>query len=98
MPSTTEKQKRFFGAVMGVKKGQKGVSGAAKKAAKEMTKKEIKKYLKVKENKITFANFFNLFEAKLKQRLDPKCWKGYRKVGTKKKGNKIVNDCRPIKK
>lgn len=46
MPSKTEKQKKFFGAVMGAKKGQKGVTGAAKKVAKEMPKKEIKKYLK----------------------------------------------------
>lgn len=46
MPAKTEKQKRFFGAVMGAKKGQKGVTGAAKEAAKEMPKKEIKKFLK----------------------------------------------------
>jgi len=25
------------------------------------------------------------------------CWTGYRKVGLKKKGGKMVNDCRPIK-
>jgi hypothetical protein len=49
MPSKSEKQKKFFGAVMGVKKGQKGVTGAAKKAAKDMPEKEIKKFLK-KEN------------------------------------------------
>lgn len=46
MPAKSEKQRRFFGAVMGAKEGQKGVSGEAKKVAKEMTKKEIKKYLK----------------------------------------------------
>lgn len=46
MPSTSEKQKKFFGAVMGAKKGQKNVSGKAKKVAKEMPKKEIKKFLK----------------------------------------------------
>jgi len=28
-----------------------------------------------------------------KQRLDPKCWKGYRKQGTKIKGDKRVNNC-----
>ena len=28
-----------------------------------------------------------------KQRLDPKCWKGYRKQGTKMKGNTRVNNC-----
>jgi len=27
-----------------------------------------------------------------------KCWTGYRKVGLKKKGDKMVNDCRPVKK
>ena len=28
-----------------------------------------------------------------KQRLDPKCWKGYRKDGTKMKDGKRVNNC-----
>ena len=46
MPAKSEKQRKFFGAVMGAKKGQKGVKGAAKKVAKEMPKKEIKKFLK----------------------------------------------------
>ena len=46
MPAKSEKQKKFFGAVMGAKKGQKGVTGAAKKVAKEMPKKEVKKFLK----------------------------------------------------
>ncbi len=49
MPSKTEKQKKFFGAVMGAKKGEKGVSGEAKKVAKEMPKKEIKKFLKTEK-------------------------------------------------
>jgi hypothetical protein len=33
-----------------------------------------------------------------KTRLDPKCWKGYRKAGTKMKGDVRVNNCVPIKK
>lgn len=49
MPATSEKQKRFFGAVMGAKEGQKGVSGAAKKAAKGMSKKQIKHFLHTSE-------------------------------------------------
>jgi hypothetical protein len=49
MPSKTEKQKRFFGAVMGAKKGQKKVSGEAKKVAKEMPKKKIEEFLKTKD-------------------------------------------------
>ena len=28
-----------------------------------------------------------------KQRLDPKCWKGYKKQGTKVKGGTRVNNC-----
>jgi len=46
MPAKSEKQRKFFGAVMSAKKGQKDISGAAKKVAKEMPKKEIKKFLK----------------------------------------------------
>jgi len=46
MPAKTEKQKKFFGAVMGAKKGQDNVSGEAKKVAKKLPKKEIKKFLK----------------------------------------------------
>jgi LysM repeat protein len=32
-----------------------------------------------------------------KQRLDPKCWTGYKKQGTKMKGNTRVNNCVPVK-
>ena len=42
------------------------------------------------------SNFDKLYE-KTKQRLDDKCWKGYRKQGTKKKGDTIVNNCVKIK-
>jgi hypothetical protein len=34
-------------------------------------------------------------EEKTKQRLDPSCWKGYHKAGTKMKGNTRVNNCVP---
>ena len=33
-----------------------------------------------------------------KQRLDAKCWKGYKKQGTKMKGDTRVNNCVKIKK
>lgn len=32
-------------------------------------------------------------EGKKKSRLDPKCWSGYKKAGTKMKGDTRVNDC-----
>jgi hypothetical protein len=34
----------------------------------------------------------------VKQRLDPKCWKGKHKEGTKIKGGVRVNNCVPNKK
>jgi hypothetical protein len=35
--------------------------------------------------------------AEEKQRLDPSCWKGYKKQGTKMKGDTRVNNCVPVK-
>jgi hypothetical protein len=35
-------------------------------------------------------------EREEKQRLDPSCWKGYRKQGTKMKGGVRVNNCVPV--
>ena len=35
-------------------------------------------------------------ENEAKQRLDPSCWKGYRKAGTKMKGGVRVNNCVPV--
>jgi hypothetical protein len=46
MPAKSEKQRKFFGAVMSAKKGKKSVSGAAKEAAKSMSKETIKDFLK----------------------------------------------------
>ena len=43
-----------------------------------------------------YLNDQNLDEEK--RRLDPKCWKGYRKQGTKMKGDVRVNNCVKIKK
>jgi hypothetical protein len=58
MPAKSEKQKRFFGAVMGAKKGQKGVKGPAKKAAKGMTKKQIGDFLKTEQ---LFAEYYKKY-------------------------------------
>lgn len=49
MPSTSKKQQKFFGAVMGAKTGKSNVSGAAKAAAKGMTKSQISDFLKLKK-------------------------------------------------
>ena len=42
---------------------------------------------------MNFKQYYNLQEKKEKRRLDPKCWKGYRKAGTKMKGGVRVNRC-----
>ena len=43
------------------------------------------------------ANAYKFFTDKRQKHLrnvqEKACWKGYKKVGTKKKGDKIVNDC-----
>ena len=46
---------------------------------------------------MNFKEYYNLQEKKEKRRLDPKCWKGYRKSGTKMKGGTRVNNCVKIK-
>ena len=66
MPAKSEKQRKFFGAVMGAKKHQKGVKGAAKKVAKDMPEKEIKKFLK-KESYEAGEMFDELFETFMSQ-------------------------------
>ena len=48
MPSSTERQRRFFGAVMAAKKGKKGVGSKAREAAKGMSEGTIKDFLKKK--------------------------------------------------
>ena len=43
------------------------------------------------------AGYDLITEKKTKQRLDPKCWTGYKKQGTKIKGGVRVNNCVPKK-
>lgn len=66
MPAKSEKQRKFFGAAMGAKKHQKGVKGAAKKVAKQMPEKEIKKFLK-KESYEAGEMFEEIFETFMQQ-------------------------------
>lgn len=44
---------------------------------------------------ISKAEDYSIEEKKTKQRLDPKCWDGYKKQGTKMKGGVRVNNCVP---
>jgi hypothetical protein len=50
MPAVSKKQERFFRVVAAAKEGKKGISKKAKDVAKQMSKKDIKKYTKAKKN------------------------------------------------
>mgnify|MGYP000941689774 FL=1 len=54
MPAKSEKQRRFMGAVMSAKKGNKKVKGVAKSTSKKMSKRKIKDFLKTE----TFNNVY----------------------------------------
>jgi hypothetical protein len=56
-----------------------------------ITNEDVEKYVEELER----AGYEILEE---KTRLDPSCWKGYRKAGTKMKGDVRVNNCVPVKK
>ena len=59
MPAKSEKQRKFFGAVMSAKEGKGSVTGAAKKAAKEMSKKTIKDFLKKESFDVVVDSILN---------------------------------------
>lgn len=55
MPAKSKKQQKFFGVVRAVQKGEKSpdeVSPAAKKAAKSMSKKDVKDFAKTKSKNL----------------------------------------------
>jgi hypothetical protein len=62
-----------------------------KEEKSQVTNEDVERYIEELER----AGYSILEE---KTRLDPKCWKGYRKAGTKMKGDVRVNNCVPIKK
>jgi hypothetical protein len=62
-----------------------------KQEKSQVTNEDVERYIEELERA-----GYNILEEKT--RLDPKCWKGYRKAGTKMKGDVRVNNCVPIKK
>jgi hypothetical protein len=82
---TKKADKRFSGIVKATKKqfanDEKGVAEAGSPAQQAAIAIAKKKEKGVEEEK---------------QRLDPSCWKGYRKAGTKMKGGVRVNNCVPV--
>ena len=73
MPAKSEKQRKFFGAVMGAKKGKEGASGKAKEVAKDMPEKEIKKFLKTGEEDECWKDYNQVGMKKKKGKKVPNC-------------------------
>jgi hypothetical protein len=64
----------------------------------KMQNKMAKSELRKRDDHDRLATGTNEEMSEEKQRLDPSCWKGYKKQGTKMKGDTRVNNCVPIKK
>jgi len=83
--------------LVGASKMHKGQSEKIKKHLKDMRKEEVK--LETKKNCgcgqdpcVTYGKK----ELTQAQKVDEACWKGYRAKGMKKKGGKLVPNCKPI--
>ena len=81
-------------------KGQKMLTKVQKRAVDRMIKADDKRDAKTaKKNQDTANRAWDRMTdvSEEKQRLDPKCWTGYKKQGTKMKGGVRVNNCVPVK-
>jgi hypothetical protein len=72
-----------------------GLSGTA--ADRERINGSLNYYQHIKNKRIKDGTWQEQGVAEEKQRLDPKCWTGYKKQGTKMKGGVKVNNCVPVK-
>jgi hypothetical protein len=75
-----------------------GMQGAMKKPNGDPTRKALalrKWHCESVEQTVQLLGNVNLALLEMKQRLDPKCWKGKHKEGTKVKSGIRVNNCVP---
>lgn len=77
--------------VIGSKRSMNPNSYRSRFGESTITNEDVERYVEELER----AGYEILEE---KTRLDPSCWKGYRKAGTKMKGGVRVNNCVPVKK
>lgn len=90
--SKDAKRRKSFCARMG------GMAGAMKKPNGDPTRKALalrKWHCESIEQTVRLLTNVNQDLLEMKQRLDPKCWKGKHKEGTKVKGGIRVNNCVP---
>jgi len=63
MPSISKKQQRFFGMIHGANKKGKKLKGAAGKAQRSMSKKQVKDFTVLKDN-LDFLKVYNYIISK----------------------------------
>jgi hypothetical protein len=77
------------------KEGMKALAKAGREGASDEQLDKIRdKHDKYGES-LSFADYLNLAEAKQKGVDGKVCWDGYKRMGTKKKGGKTVDNCVP---
>lgn len=89
--SKDDKRRKSFCARMG------GMKGPMKDEKGEPTRKALALKKWHCESVEELGQMIESHMTEAKQRLDKSCWKGYRKQGTKMKGDTRVNNCVPIK-
>ena len=99
--SKAAKRRKSFCARMGGMKGpMKKPNGKPTRKALALRKwncESVEQLVTMLENALAWYNTVLTEEKAKKQRLDPKCWTGYHKAGTKVKGGVRVNNCVPNK-
>jgi LysM repeat protein len=92
--AVSKAQQRFMGMVHAAKKGENPASKEVAKVAKGMSAKAAKDFAKTKHKGLPDKKDKKTDEG-LEDPKDNPCWKGYKPVGTKKKGGKTVPNCVP---
>jgi len=87
----SKRRKSFCARMKGMKKSRTGAK--TKRDPNSRINKALRKWHC--ESVEELQDMLMIAEAKIKQRLDPKCWKGKHKEGTKIKGGVRVNNCVP---
>lgn len=77
------------------KDGMKALAKAGREGASEKKLDAIRDKHDKYDEGLNFADYFNLEEAKQKGVDGKACWDGYKRMGTKKKGGKTVDNCVP---
>jgi hypothetical protein len=99
----SKRRKSFCARMKGMKKSRTGAAtkrdpnSRINKALRKWHCESVQELMVMLENALTWYNNMLTEGRAVKQRLDPKCWTGKHKEGTKIKGGVRVNNCVPNK-